>query len=171
MKIILILLPAIFSACSTIMNGGEYRYKTDITGYSVDTAISPEKIAGEATYQIFFNLAKDENCIKIVIKSKIRKETLKSPHTLEVNAYFIIERIIDINRYKIDKKTVLYEMGRNFDSRWNSSHTIVLCEDTLDPLKKFNPGLYRIRLSSLQSPDFLYTIEIHSRNEAARFGF
>ena len=161
----------LISACSVFTRSGDYRHKTVHSGYSVETSTAQEKIATDATYQVFFNLGKPEKCLKITIKSKSRKETLKSPHTLDVNAYFVVERIIDIDRYKVDSKTAFYEMGRNFDSRWNSSHTIVLCEDSLDHLKKLDPGLFRIRLSSLQSPDFLYTIEIYSNNEAVRFGF
>ncbi len=158
-------------ACGTLGSPGEYRHVSARKGISGESQISDQKIAGDTTYQLFFNIKKPEKCVKISFVSEIREDTLKETVTREVNTYYIVEKIIDIDRFRTGDKTIFYEFGRNFDTRWNSSHTIVICTDSLDPLKKLNPGLYRIRFSSFRSPEYGYSVEIHSNIEPVGFGF
>jgi hypothetical protein len=167
------MLPALMAggiACSSMTGGGVYPYKSSHAGTSRESEVSDQKIAADTTYQVFFTLKKPEKCIKISIKSEIREPTLKKTVTSEVNTYYIVERIIDISRYKIDKKTANYGIGRNFDSRWNSSSTIVMCDDEADPLMRLDPGIYRIRFSSFMPQEYNFTIDIYSKNEPAIFG-
>lgn len=98
-------------------------------------------------------------------------QTLKEPLSSEINTYYIVEKLVDISRYKAEKKSMFYEIGRNFDLRWNASPLVVLCTDASDPLKKLDPGLYRIRFTGLTSSNFYYRVEIYSAQEQAIFGF
>lgn len=158
-------------ACGTLVRPGEYRHVSARKGTSGDSQVSDQKIAADTTYQLFFTIKQPEKCVKISFVSAIREDTLKEAITREVNTYYIVERIVDIDRFRTGDKTIFYEFGRNFDTRWNSSHTIVVCTDSLDPLKKLNPGLYRIRFSSFRSPEYGYSVEIHSNIEPVGFGF
>lgn len=157
--------------CKTATNLGEYRYMTYFEGSSISSEKSDQKIANDTTWQLFFNLKKAEKCIKIVFSSFLKVETLKEPLKSEVNTYFIIEKIVDITRYKANDKSIFYEMARNFDLRWNASPLIVVCADAADPLKNLDPGLYRIRFTGIKSTNFHYRIEIFSAQEEAKFGF
>ncbi len=162
----------IFSAsCASTGAGGDYRHKTSYEGQSISAEQSDQKIAGDSTWQLFITLKKPEKCVKIVFSSKVNVETLKTPVTSEINTYFIIEKIVDISRYNIDKKNIFYEIGRNFDLRWNVSPLVVICADDADPLKKLDAGLYRIRFTGLKSTNFHFRVEIYSEQDAVKFGF
>lgn len=158
-------------ACSTLSRPGEYRHKVVRSGSSDESTLAEQKIAEGATYQVFFSLRKEEKCLKIAFSSRIREATLKKTFQSDVNTYFIIEKSVDIERFKDEKKTIFYEIGRNFDLRWNLSNTMVTCSDSADPLRKLDTGLYRIRFSSLKAPSFEYVLEIYSNNGPVSFGF
>jgi hypothetical protein len=162
---------AAVTACGTFGSPGDYRHRSTRSGTSQESQVSDQKIATDVTYQVFFNIKKPEKCLKISFVSAIREATLKDTVTRNVNTYYVVEKIVDIDRYKAEKKTIFYEVGRNFDARWNSSHIIVVCTDVLDPLKKIDPGLYRVRFSSFRSPEYQYTIDIYSNVEPVTFGF
>jgi len=162
---------AALCACASLSRPGEYRHKNTRTGSSEESEKAEPKIAGDSTYQVFFNLRKEEKCVKIVFASRIRETTLKKTFIRDVNTYFIIEKIVDIDRFKTDSKTIFYEIGRNFDLRWNISNTMVICTDDADPYRKLDAGLYRIRFSSLRAPSFIYVLDIYSNNEPVTFGF
>lgn len=157
--------------CTTPGTPGDYRHTTRFEGISISSEKSDQKIANDTTWQLFFTLKKPEKCIKIVFSSLMKVETLKQPIQSEINTYFVVEKIVDISRYKAEKKSIFYEIGRNFDIRWNSSPLAVLCTDETDPLKKLDQGLYRIRFSGLKSTNFHYRVEIFSALEEVVFGF
>ncbi len=161
---------SVFS-CTSARSFGEYRHVAHHEGSSLNTEKSEQKIANGATWQLFFTLKKPEKCIKMVFSSKMLIQTLKEPLSSEINTYYIVEKLVDISRYKGEKQNMLYEIGRNFDLRWNASPLVVLCTDAADPLKKLDPGLYRIRFTGLTSSNFYYRIEIYSAQEQVIFGF
>lgn len=158
-------------SCTTPGASGDYRRTARFEGISISSEKSDQKIATDTTWQLFFTLKKPEKCIKIVFSSVMKVETLKEPIKSEINTYFVVEKIVDISRYKTEKKSIFYEIGRNFDLRWNASPLVVLCTDEADPLKKLDQGLYRLRFTGLKSTNFHYRVEIFSAQEEVLFGF
>ncbi len=150
---------------------GEYQHVSRYQGFTLNTEKSEQKIANDPTWQIFITLTKSEKCIKIVFSSMAKMETLKEPAISELNTYIVFEKIVDISRYGATNKNIFYEMGKNFDLRWNSSPLLVICNDESDPLKKLDTGLYRFRFTGPKSTNFYYRIEIFSVQEKVKFGF
>ncbi|MCX7677891.1 MAG: hypothetical protein N2316_01600 [Spirochaetes bacterium] len=156
--------------CTSYEQTANYRHISYFEGNSSRSEKSDQKIANSPTWQIFFSMLKPEKCIKIVFTSKTEIETLKGTIVNEIISYFIVEKLIDISRYNFDKKNIFYEIGKNFDLRWNTSQIAIICTDDNDPLKKLEPGLYRIRFTGFKSSDFNYRIEIFSHHEQVKFG-
>ena len=81
--------------------------------------------------------------------------------------FFLVEKAIDISRFMNanGKKFVLSEIGRNFDYNWKRKKEIIICSSRVDPIKKFDKAIYRIRFTTFREEDFHFMIKIHSKDK------
>ena len=54
------------------------------------------------------------------------------------------------------------EIGRNYDEDWGLLEKIEVCTSPEDPLKKLDPGLYRIRFAVFEQADIMFTVNVLS---------
>ena len=124
---------------------------------------SDEKIDRWKTYEIFFKLSKDEECININFSSQIFDEAINK--NINFKTYFIIEKAVNISKFISDKKIIYSEIGRNFDNSWNTKQEIEICSSEMDPIKKLkNSSTYRIRFTTFRDLNYNFTILVFSKN-------
>jgi len=144
---------AIFTAqaCSSGKGIRVYDNKSSLSRPSESLPISKEMIENEITYELYFTLEKNADCIKIDILSSAtvnefsgKKESLKT--------FFIAEQIIDVSKFSNEKTKYIYsEMGRNFDQGWERKKDITICTDKNDPISALKSSTpYRLRFSNFQ---------------------
>ncbi len=70
------------------------------------------------TYEIYFSLKEKEECIKVILISKLLDEAALSQRIAK--SFFIVEKSLDVSKFaeSANKKKIYFELGRNFDSRW-----------------------------------------------------
>lgn len=124
---------------------------------------SDDKIDRWKTYEIFFKLSKDEECININLSSQIFDEAINK--NINFKTYFIVEKAVDISKFISDKKIVYSEIGNNFDNSWNTKQEIEIRSSEMDPIKKLkNSSTYRIRFTTFRDLNFNFSILIFSKN-------
>jgi len=124
--------------------------------------LSKDKIDKYKTYELFFQLFEDEECLQIEIIStkKIHKFTKKKSSD---KIFFIIEKIIETTNKsgKINKN--YSEIGRNFDNDWNRQRIITICSIKDLPLTILNKNSkYRIRFTSFNKKTVAFIVKIDS---------
>ncbi len=128
-----------------------------------DNLISDKKIDTGKTYEIYFSLKKNEDCIKVAVISKVMDEATFSEKI--IRTFFVVEKNIDISGFrKSNKKRIFFELARNFNDSWDREKDVTICSSEADPIKKLSKGIYRIRFSVFRETDFNFEISIHSEN-------
>ncbi len=154
------LIPLAACGTTTPTREREYIYKAYIRGTSSKENLSKEKIDNHPSYEAYFTLEKDEECIKITVLAK-NTAVISAYVDPTVRASFVLEKAIDVSRFNPRGGRIVYaEIGRNFDASWKSERETVVCSVKDDPLKKLTPGPYRIRLSVFQAKEFGFSIAI-----------
>lgn len=152
----------LFAACGSATETRErdYIYKAYIRGTSSKENLSKEKIDNHPSYEAYFTLEKDEECVKITVLAK-NTAVMSAYVDPTVRASYVLEKAIDVSRFNPRGGRIVYaEIGRNFDVNWKSERETVVCSVKGDPLKKLTPGPYRIRLSVFQAKEFGFSIAI-----------
>lgn len=128
-----------------------YAHPNKLDRQSETLSLSAERIENEETYEIYFTLEKESECIKIdIISSAVFNEFTGKRESLRT--FFIVEQLMDLARFGDQKmKNFFSEIGRNFDLNWERKRDIALCTDKNDPLEILKSGrVYRIRFSNFQ---------------------
>ncbi len=122
--------------------------------------ISKESIDRGKTHEVLFRLEKDVDAVNISIAA-IEKPGEFAETRYTCKTYFIVEKIIDVTRFK-NKKTVAFtEMGRNFDLKWERTNDLTILSRKNDPLLTLDKNAaYRIRFTAFRSIPCEYTVEI-----------
>jgi hypothetical protein len=138
-----------------------YNNNKIFTGNTTSEVESKDKIDNWKTFEIFFNLNNNEDCIKVNLSSEIYDEILNK--NIPIKTYFIVEKAIDISKFSLDKKSMFSEMGRNYDYNWNTRLEINICSSETDPIKTLNKNNnFRIRFTVFRDINFKYTVKIFS---------
>ncbi len=150
-------------SCSGGTGIREFKNKNNFERSADSIRVSQEKIEKEVTYEIYFTLEKSTDCIRVELSSS----HVDNPFTGKkepVKAFFIVEQIIDVSRFTGQKENYVYsEMGRNFDTSWNSTRELTLCSSKYDPILRFREKtFYRLRFSIFKSFKSDYSISVHA---------
>ena len=146
----------LFLNCSTITTN-EHTIKTySITVNTLLLPKSKELIDKTPTYELYFNLAENTQCIDVTVIAEDKNEK-------RVRCAFILESKVDLSYYTSKPlKPVYTEIARNYDFNWRMQTTVNVCTSATDPLKKLNKGSYRLRISAFSGNYFTFTIDISS---------
>lgn len=122
------------------------------TGNSID---------GATTYQVFFTLKSNEECIKISVLSDMKDDTARPIRTA-----FVVEKVIDVTPFTGSSRRKLeYSLlGRNYDTNWAIDSDIQLCSKSTDPIHTLGAGWYRIRFSAFTDLAYITAITIYSNH-------
>ncbi|MDY6968343.1 MAG: hypothetical protein SVR08_06785 [Spirochaetota bacterium] len=164
-KIAVISLPLILHLYCASINIFDYNNKNTATGITSNSMISKAEIDRDRTYEIYFYIDIEEECIKIDISSQFFDRIYKK--NIFLKTYFIVERAIDSSKFKNKgvKGYFFSELGRNFNNDWKIKKGLVICSSQDNPLQKLNKGIYRIRFTVFKKTNFNYTIDIFSNNK------
>jgi hypothetical protein len=123
---------------------------------------APQRIGNARTYGITFTLARPEKCVEVSVRGKrITREYSYTDQSVRV--FFIVERQIDLSTFTpAGQRRVYSEIGRNYDQDWGILEKIEVCTSPQDPLKKLDPGLYRIRFAVFEQADVMFTVNVLS---------
>jgi hypothetical protein len=132
------------------------------SGNTADAIESFEKIDNWKTFETFFILNQPEDCIKISINSEIFDE-LESKKIF-LKTYYIIEKAVDVSKFRKENTILFSELGRNFDYNWTAKQELTICSIDSDPIKRLDrTNKIRIRFTTFKENSFKYTIIINSK--------
>jgi hypothetical protein len=132
-----------------------------LKGNSSKEAESADKIDNSKTFELFFTLDNDEDCISVGLNSEAYDEVLNK--YIQLKNFYIVEKSIDISRFNSAKKSMFTEIGRNYDFNWNTRQKIEICSSGTDPIKTLNKNdNFRIRFTVFKDINFKYDIIISS---------
>jgi hypothetical protein len=122
---------------------------------------SREKIDNWKTFELFFTLNDDEECITINMSSASFDEILNK--YMQIKTFFIVEKAIDISKFSPDKKIMFSETGKNYDFNWNTKQKIEICSSATDPIKTLKKNnTFKLRFTAFRDINFKYEIIISS---------
>ena len=158
-----------FLQCGSADTMAELTRVTRHTGTSAGAVESAHPIDRGKTYEFYFRLEQPDECLKVSLTAKTVAAGLGGAHRIVIS-YFAVDKLVDISAFQsvAPGKSVYSEIGRNFDHRWNRERELLVCSSREDPIKKFTPGLYKIRFTTFSPAPFSFEVTIHSR-QAIRF--
>lgn len=123
---------------------------------------TPQRIGNAKTYSITLTLVRPEKCVEVSVRGKrIAREYSYTDQSVRV--FFLVERQIDLSTFERAVQRQVYgEIGRNYDENWGLLEKIEVCTSPEDPLKKLDPGLYRIRFAVFEQADIMFTVNVLS---------
>jgi hypothetical protein len=156
------LTPFFFIQCKSIEKS-TFENNNIFNGNSSTENESKDKIDNEKTFELFFILDDNEECMAINISLESYDETLNK--YTKIKTFFIVEKLIDISKFNPDKKSIFSEISRNYDYNWNTKQKIEICSSTTDPIKILNKNNnFRIRFTVFKNINFKYEIIISSKH-------
>jgi hypothetical protein len=161
-KCLVILIPLFFIQCKSIEKSS-FENNSIFKGNSSKENESKDKIDNGKTFELFFELNDDENCITINMSSESYDEILNK--FIQIKTFFIVEKAIDISKFSPEKKSIFSEISRNYDYNWNTKQKILICSSKTDPIKTLNKtNNFRIRFTIYNDIKFKYEIIISSKH-------
>jgi len=138
----------LITGCKGFQPDDRYNIISTISGTAGKNILSNLKIDKNRSFTLYFRPEKNTDYINIEMRSVItvngvykRKRTIKT--------FFVVEKAIDISKFRKKKSGIYTEIGRNFDIKWNRQQNITLHTSNDDPLEKIEKtSLYRIRFTT-----------------------
>lgn len=151
-----LLIVLLTASCSTTPT---VQQKSQVYSFSADTLTLPkskELIDKTATYEIYFDLLENAQCINISVIAQDKNGK-------RVRCGFILESLVDVSKFpKRPVQPVYTEIAKNFDINWRFQSNIYVCSDENDPLKRLIKGNYRLKISAFSNNFFTFTVDIKS---------
>ncbi len=168
MKNICLLLSVILlvSGCSGMgkRNGDEAGNSYTFSDSSTALKKSSETIDKGVTYEIFFSLAESVECITVDLQT-VQVQSTFPPDRIPQKTYFIIEKLIDIKRYRSKTDYIYSPMARNYNNEWETFYPVKICGLKNDPLSKLDSSAYRVRFTVFNPDPVIFIISISSDAE------
>lgn|GEM_PF-5274270 len=157
------------AGCSSAGKVKQYKFTASFEGTTTDNLRADEALEGGKTYRVFFTLTRPEDCVRISVKAReIPRDGLFVPAKPRI--YIVAERAVDLRKFpKREKDFVYSELGRNYTQNWEYLDYLLVCGSPESHLKSLNPGVFRLRLTSLDNTDYAFTVTIDSDNGAVVF--
>ncbi|MFC1671108.1 hypothetical protein ACFL20_12025 [Spirochaetota bacterium] len=113
---------------------------------------SKEKIDNETTYEVYFKLQKQVECIKVIISSSYEADKFYHKRKYR-KVYFVVEKVINLSHFnKLEKKNTFFELGKNYNKDWFSRSEIIICSPVENPIMKLDEkSNYRIRFTTFSA--------------------
>ncbi len=162
--------PMIFFLLITGCAGPSVRYgskpSAEITVNSSSLPLCADEIDKETTYELFFKLQRAEDCIAVEGSAAYPPGPFGgSPDSAVL--HFIVEKPVDISPFPGKTGQIFTELGRNFDTAWETRSTVEICSSAEFPLRKLVPGVnYRVRLTTFRKRPADFTLSIKSSGPA-----
>ena len=122
---------------------------------------SADQIDRSTTYEIFFSLEKNVKCITINIEAVYIAETFPAER-IPQKTYFIVEKIINTEKYKSKKNITYTPLARNFNDEWDTFYPVQICGLEGDPLSSIDASDYRIRFTVFDSRPLIFMATVYS---------
>ena len=160
---IIAVLPLLFCLCTGSQQKDESKGRNTYTyGNSTDSINrSSIKIDGAATYELLFSLAGETECFTIeIVSAFLRKEFPIS--RVPAKTYFIVEKVMNIEKFKSRKKQVFIPLAKNYNSEWDVFSPVKICRMGGDPLSRLSKSDYRIRFTTMRKETAYSIVTINS---------
>lgn len=168
MKNICLLLSVILliSGCSGMgkRNGDEAGNSYSFSDSSTALKRSTDTIDKSITYEIFFSLAESVECITVDLQA-VQVQSTFPPDRIPEKTYFIIEKLIDIKRYRSKTDYTYSPMARNYNNDWETFYPVKICGLKDDPLSKLDASTYRVRFTVFDPAPVIFMITVNSDAE------
>lgn len=150
------LIVSLITSCSTVPTVQQQSQVYSFAGDTLTLTRSKELIDKTPTYEIYFYLPENAQCIDISVIAQDKNGK-------RVRCGFILESLVDVSKFtKRPVQSVYTEIARNFDINWRFQSNIYVCSDEYDPLKRLNKGSYRLKISAFSNNFFTFTVDIKS---------
>ncbi len=158
----IILITPFFLQCKSV-DKTTYKNINNLKGISSREIESRDKIDDGKTFELFFTLDNDEDCLMIDVSSEVYDIILNK--NVRIKTFYIIEKSVDLSRFGPDKINVFSEIDRNYDYNWNAKQKIEICSSATDPIKIFKKNNnFRLRFTVFSDKNFKYEITISSEH-------
>lgn len=150
--------------CKSATGVSDFTSRSTLKGVTSARIMTGDRIDTGKTYQVFFVINEEEECIKVNVNAVYMDEAGQSE--MSARTFFVIEKAVDISRFGDAKKKLIFtEIGRNFDFSWNRERDALICTSEADPIKKLKKDIYRIRFTTFRDEEYSYEINIQSENK------
>ena len=163
---LLLIIPLLFIMCQSGEKKISFLHANSFRGKTEKKFESKGKIDNYKTFEIYFKLKKQEECLKFAIQSRTTNEDILIDERV-IKTYFIIEKRVNIEKFTTasSERVIYYELGKNYDYRWYRKRELMICTSKGDPLKKLNSSIYRIRFTTFMDKELKFMITINSNNK------
>jgi len=125
---------------------------------------SSDTIDKGITYEIFFSLAESVECITVDLQA-VQVQSTFPPDRIPQKTYFIIEKLIDIKRYRSGTDYTYSPMARNYNNEWETFYPVKICGLKDEPLSKVDASAYRVRFTVFNPDPVIFMITVTSDSE------
>lgn len=155
-----------FTGCSGMgkKDGDDSGNRYSFSDSSTALKRSSESIDKGVTYEIFFSLADSVECITVDLQA-VQVQSTFPPDRIPQKTYFIVEKLIDITRYRSAINYTFSPMARNFNNEWETFSPVKICGLKNDPLSKLDSSTYRVRFTVFDPAPVLFMITVTSDSE------
>jgi hypothetical protein len=164
-KVLLILSSVLlfYLACATVTQQTLFKYDNAVENSVSLKTLSPQKIDGAATHEIYFKLETPVRCILVSVASAYRETGLKK-NIKNVNAYFVVEKLMDVSKFNdVKGRYIPSIIGKNFDAAWERKQEVSICSDEGDPIKILDSkSIYKIRFTTFTDYNVEYAVNIRA---------
>ena len=150
--------------CRSAPGTYDFYNRNTLKGVAAGRIMTGDRIDTGKTYEVFFVINEDEECIKVNVNAVYMDDAAQSD--MSARTFFIVEKAVDISRFGDQKKKVFFtELGRNFDLSWNRDRDALICSSEADPIKKLKKDIYRIRFTTFRDEEYSYEVNVQSENK------
>lgn len=155
-----------FSGCSGMgkKNEDEAGNRYSFSDSSAALKKSSDTIDKGITYEISFSLAESVECITVDLQA-VQVQSTFPPDRIPQKTYFIIEKLIDIKRYRSKTDYTYSPMARNYNNEWETFYPVKICGLKDDPLSKLDSSTYRVRFTVFDPEPVVFMITVTSDAE------
>jgi len=123
--------------------------------------ISKDKLGESPAYEVYFTLDRTVDCMGISLETSSVPERTRG-ETIPVKSYFLVEKIIDLKTGGDKKRRFNIQLGKNYNSRWETHNPIKICVNTADPVSRLDSSLFRVRFTTFDTGTFYFTLTVYT---------
>ncbi len=157
--ILIFVMISLLNACASKKN--VYKISLSKVIPKKQKVISKNKIDAYKTYEVYFKLKQFEKCINVSFKTSYVVDTFSNKKRFS-RTYFIVEKAIDVSKFKKSKKRYEFSpLGKNYSDTWRNSSSLTICSKQDDPLLKLdNKTFYRIRYTTFSKYEYSFQSKV-----------
>ena len=158
--LIILLVTTIFLSCSSSQQKDEFKLSFSKVLSNKKIKKSRIKMDNHPTYEVYFTLEKDTNCIGVEINTNFKRDEFTNK-MVKIRTFFVVEKKMGLDKFAQRQKEVYTTLGKNYTDTWRRKQRIVICTNKLDPLKQLTgKSIYRIRFTTFKEASYGFTVAI-----------